>query len=241
MKKIQKLALALVATSSLLSVSAFAADNQFYITAGGGALFSDKQLSNFENSYTNSEGDEVTNKFTFKKAKTSYEMFAGVGYYVMDKVRTELVFVKPWFNKQNITQANTNAGDQKNYSGKLDSQINAAQIKGYYDAFDIAEIGKAYVGVGIGWSQVQAKLTTNDSDVGNVKTKKKNNLAWNLAVGAVFDVVEEVKVGLEYNYQDFGRVKNPLKAPKDSADQKNNTGNINFHGHAVVAKLMFNI
>jgi len=259
MKKLQKLALALVASSSVLSASAFAADNQFYITAGGGVLFSDKQLNNFGNGYTVAGQTSATppaiantNTFTLKKAKTNAEMFVGVGYYVTDKIRAEAVFVKPWFGKQTINQSNvtvtTPAGGSAGqpvttaYHGKLTSQVNSVQLKGYYDAFDIADMGKAYVGAGIGWSQVQAKFDTNDAVIVNVKTKNKNNFAWTVAVGAAFDVVEEVKLGLEYNYQDFGHVKNPLVAPAGAtAVTGNNAGKIRFHGHAIVAKLMFNV
>jgi opacity protein-like surface antigen len=242
MKKLKKLALTVVATSSLLNVSAFAADNQFYLTAGGGVLFSDKQLSDFNNSYTNN-GVEVANKFTFKKPKTSGEMFVGVGYYVTDKIRAEANFVKPWFGKENITQASTlTPGGANSYKGKLTSQVNSAQVKGYYDAFDISDMGKAYVGAGLGWSQIKAKFNTKDLAVNTVKTKNKSTFAWTLAVGAAFDVVDEVKLGLEYNYQDFGHVKNPLVAPSGSTNQNgNNVGKVTFHGHAIVAKLMFNI
>jgi len=276
MQKIQKLALAFVAASSVLSTSAFAADSQFYITAGGGVLFKSKQLSNFNTSYkttaitgtypnTTVVETATENTFTLNSPKNGGEMFVGVGYYVTDKIRAEAVFVKPWFGKEAIAEANkittttnttTTTADtkitttaktgptavDKDYVGKLTSQINSAQVRWYYDAFDIADMGKAYVGAGIGWAQVKAKFNTDDPAINTVKTKNSNNFAWSVAVGAAFDVVEAVKLGLEYNYQDFGNVQNKLVVPVGAAAEAgNNAGKIRFHGHAIVAKLMFKI
>lgn len=247
MNKLQKVVLALAATSSILGASAYAADNQFYITGGGGLLFGTKQLSDFTDSYTAAIVSPATvgvsnaQKYSFKSPKTGGEMFLGVGYYVTDKIRTELVFVKPWFGKQNIKGVKTVGTTSTNFDGKLTTQVNSAQLRGYFDAFDIADMGKAYVGAGIGWSQVKAKISTNND---SWKSKNKSNFAWMLGVGVSFDVVEEVKLGLEYNYQDFGRVTNPVNTAIPGTATSpviGNNGKIKLRGHAVVAKLMFNI
>jgi opacity protein-like surface antigen len=120
-------------------------------------------------------------------------------------------------------------GSDKDLGGKITAQINSVQLRAYVDVFDISDYGKAYVGAGLGWAQVKAKMSSN---YGSGKTKNKNNLAWFVGFGAAFNVADGTRLAVEYNYQDFGSAKfnSGEKFRKKS-----------FAGHAVIAKLMFDI
>ncbi len=218
MNKVQKLLLGLAATA-VISPAFAENDYQFYLTLGGGAVMQNKYSS-----YTE-EGVETK----FKKPKVAAELLLGVGYYVVENVRVEAVFVKPFINDSKATV--TTGAQELNINEKVKGEINSLQVRGYFDVVDISDFGKAYVGAGLGWAQVKPKNTMDTNQYFSASEgKKTNNLAWLVGAGAAFDVADGVKLGVEYNYQDFGQGKF-----KD-ADYKPK-----FNGHAVLARLNFNI
>jgi len=217
MKKLQKLALALVATSSLLSPSAFASEDQVYVTVGGGALFGTKLTKNFQ-------VDGYTTILSLKAPKTGAELFLGVGYNATEQIRGELVFVSPWFGKSKVNWTDSSSVAQ---TGHISAQVYALQVRGYFDAFDISGMGKAYVGAGFGSSMIKQKLSITGV---TKESKLQSSFSWMVGLGAAFDVADNVKLGLEYNYQDFGRYK--------YSDVKKN---FKYTGQAVLAKLVFKI
>ena len=215
MKKLQKLALALIATSSLLSPSAFASEDQVYVTVGGGALFGAKLTKNFQ---------VGTTILSLKAPKTGAELFLGVGYNATEQIRGELVFVSPWFGKSKVNWTDSSSVAQ---TGDISAQVYALQVRGYFDAFDIGSMGKAYVGAGFGSSMIKQKLSITGL---TKESKLQSSFSWMVGLGAAFDVADNVKLGLEYNYQDFGR--------KKYLDIKKN---FKYTGQAVLAKLVFKI
>jgi opacity protein-like surface antigen len=249
MNKVQKLLLALAATSTVLSSSAFAEDSSFYLTAGGGLFMGSKLASNYKLTV------EPKNEVKYKKPALGGEILAGVGYYAMDNLRVEAVFVKPFFGKSKNTIVNGiaeikekaaiqevgNVGDlnyvkaeeavaavpAKDKVTNITPTVNSLQVRAYYDAFEFADMGKAYVGAGFGWANIKSKSVNNAGDV--VSSKAKNTLAWTVGVGASFDVADGVKLAAEYNYQDFGKYK-AKEGPK-----------LSLKGHALLAKVMFSI
>jgi len=227
MNKVQKLLLALAATSAVLSTPAFAEDNSFYLTAGGGLFMGSKLTSNYKLTTTGA------NEVKYKKPAVGGEILAGVGYYAMDNLRLEAVYVKPFFGKSKQTVVNgiPAAGSvaAKNKITNVTPTVNSLQVRAYYDAFEFADMGKAYVGGGFGWSNMSSKVLCKDDSIGKMKG---NTLAWTVGFGASFDVVEGVKLATEYNYQDFGqaKVKKNTNAPK-----------LSLKGHALLAKVMFSI
>lgn len=225
MKKLQKVLLALAATSTVLSSVSFAEDNSFYLTAGGGLFMGQKLASNYKLD-TFSEND-----VKYKNPALGGEILLGVGYYVMDNVHVEALYVKPFFGKSKNTIVDgidaTETEKAKDKVTNVTPSVNALQLRAYYDAFDIADMGKAYFGAGLGWSNVKAKVT-NFKGI-EEKAKAKNTLSWTVGLGASFDLTEGVKVAAEYNYQDFGQYK-VKGAPK-----------VSLNGHAVLAKLVFSI
>jgi len=263
MHKIQKTLISLLAFSSFITPFAqshAAGETDFYLTIGGGLIMGNKQgASSFESSESNTTTDSsksppVTTTITtdtkanasFKKPKNGGELLAGVGYKVMDNLRLEAVFVKPWFGKSNtsLTVINTVTHQVQghdpveeeptitNLTGKTTAQINSLQLRAYFDAFELGEVGKAYVGAGLGWSQVKAKFSCQ-TNAQSFTTKNKNNLSFFVGVGAFFSVTDGLKLAVEYNYQDFGKAKKP--------SDNFNLGKKSFAGSAVIAKIMFDI
>ncbi len=242
MNKIQKLLLGLAASAVISPVFA-EGDNQYYVTVGGGLVMQGKSES-AKSSVKTSDTETAQVEGTFKKPDTSGQILVGVGYYLVENFRLEAVFVKPFVGDSKLSM--TKAG--KEYAtGKLKGEINSLQLRGYFDVADISDLGKAYFGVGLGWAQVKPKLSmsTIGTDAEASKTastsgKKTNNLAWLVGVGASFDVADGVKLGVEYNYQGFGTGKfKEEAAAKADANQPSFKGK--FDGHALLAKLQFNI
>jgi len=241
MHKIQKTLISLLAFSAIVAPfsQAWANDgSDFYLTVGGGLLFGNKPGSATNTISPPAEPVEIY-ELSFKKPKTGGEFLAGVGYNVMDNFRLEAVFIKPWFGKSNISGTVTfRESGQRDYieqaTGKMTAKINSLQLRGYLDVFEISDMGKAYVGAGLGWAQVKAKGSINSETISESGSgKNKNNLAWFLGVGAFFNVSDGVKLAVEYNYQDFGKMK---KLVYGTVGNKKS-----FAGHAVLAKIMFDI
>jgi opacity protein-like surface antigen len=214
MNTTQKLLLGLVATASVFSSFA---ENEYYVTAGAGVAMQSK-LSSFDTK----DAAGADHRVTFKKAKIGSEILLGAGYYFAENLRAEAVFVKPFLGASKVSV------DGKSTDKKASLQVNSLQLRGYYDVLPIADIGKMYVGAGLGWAQVSGKANVNGE---SYKAKNKNNLVWTVGLGASFDVADGAKIGLEYNYQDFGKAKkaaNVNYAPKAKA-------------HAILAKLTFSL
>lgn len=173
------------AATAVLSTSAIAAENMFYLRADAGA-----------NMFTKKTANDVK-----MKGKTFASFDVGVGYYLMDNMRFEAVLSKPF----NGEVKGTKAGVTQKYK----SDIIALMAKGYVDVFDFSA-GKVFLGAGLGWAQVSEKVswTGGNSD----KLKKKNNLAWMVGAGAGFGVADGVNLDVQYNFTGYGKSK--AKAPQ---------------------------
>ena len=86
-------------------------------------------------------------------------------------------------------------------------QTHALLANAYYD-FEWKDRWTLFVGGGIGWAQ-------NVSEVDRVplaggakteRTDRKNNLAWNIAVGAIYDLSGNWNAEFRYRYIDLGKV-----------------------------------
>lgn len=157
------------------------------------------------------------------KSKASVGLNVGVGYYLMDNVRAEFVYAKP-FNvelKKGYSKAADAKGPAASGNVKHKADINALLVKAYVDVADLG-MAKLFVGGGLGWSMIKEKITDNDT-VGTTTTaytassKKKNDLAWTLGVGAGFDVADGVILDAQYAYSDFGKTKSAINGTGTSA------------------------
>jgi opacity protein-like surface antigen len=244
MNKIQNTLISLFAFASLLAPVSYANSqdsSDFYLTVGGGVNFGASKSKYPAIGLGTLGSPSVT--ASGKKPQTGGQFIAGVGYNVMDNLRLEFVFLKPWLGKSKINasyQAAAGSGGTPApvpFNGKMTTQINALQMRAYFDAFEISDMGKAYVGAGLGWAQVKGKVSFEDNNPAgllntNFKTKNKSMLTWFVGVGAFFNVADGTKLAVEYNYQDFGAVK--LTSLTKSATTK-------LNAHAIIAKVMFDI
>ena len=247
MNKLQKTLLCLCATTICsISGSAVAQEkSDFYITGGAGIAIGPKISTQFKESVPedNVEGafisGETNVKIYSKKPAKGAQFFAGLGYRVTDDFRVEAVFVKPLIsyskfkeqinNKININGQETNQNEMNNIDAKLEAKINSFQLRGYYDVLKLSEEANLYVGAGVGLSQVKYSVDAKNTEFD--MNKSKNNFTWMLGVGTDFKITEKMKIGLEYNYSDFGKTK---KLP-------GMTKTFSFKTHAVLAKLTLDI
>jgi len=189
--------LLIAAATAALSTSAMADDMGM---AGSFYLRGDLSTMKFQN---------FTDKDTNLKVKSKWNagLDLGVGYNVMDNVRSELVWVHA-FNPEAKKAGTSSYGTQVRVKHK--GTADAIMLKG---AVDVADLGMAqlFVDGGLGWGIIKEKITWTDSTVsansGSVTSKKANTLAWTLGVGGGFDVADGVRLDLQYAYTDFGKTK----------------------------------
>jgi len=235
MTKIQKTFLALLATATAFSASAEGSkEGNFYISGGLGTVLQDKIAKT--RPIANADAK-------MKKPGAAFEMGIGAGYYITDSFRVEVLFAKPFLNKSKATVqvrgTDATTGNPVSVSGNVNVKLhaNSVQLRGYFDLVDIYDMGKAYVGAGLGATnlsgKINAQVTTTDATAGTTTTvtaesKLKNtyNFAWVLAAGAEFDVADNTKLGVEYNYGHHGKIKDT---------------DFTVRGHSILAKLRFDL
>jgi opacity protein-like surface antigen len=189
----KKILLTAAAMAVLSTSSAYAMEDMFYVKANAGWSKMDK----------------------IKGLKSNNDVFLGlgVGYYVMDNVRTDLTFdhyVKP---------------EHKKGLKKVKGTVNTLMLNGYVDLFDVS-VAKMFAGAGFGLAQVEAKVS---GDVVNGKAKRKNNLAYAFHLGAATEFAPGVNGELTYSYRDMGKTK------------KLNTIDYGYKGHHLGLGVRFDI
>jgi opacity protein-like surface antigen len=119
----------------------------------------------------------------------------GVGTYVADNMRTELVYNHA-FDAKDKSTANSK-------HSKAKPQAQALVLRGLVDFADLG-MGKLFAGAGLGWAKTSAKYSTTGVAT---KAKAKNNLAWSAHFGAGFDLADGVKADVAYSFRDYGKTK----------------------------------
>jgi opacity protein-like surface antigen len=204
---IKKLALTAVVASALFSSSSYAEENIFYVKAEGGLNF-------FPESKVTSTADNKSVDTKFKSSMGGSASF-GVGYYVMDNLRTELSLKYPF-----ISELKANEKDNKD---TFAPKSMAVFLKGYVDLYDF-EVGKISIGAGLGWTQTSAELKTKDEANKDVTYKfdKKNGLGFGAGTRVSYNISEAVALEVGYDWTMYGK-------PKDyevtSEDKKNSIAN----------------
>ena len=220
--------------TTILSTSAMAQTDQFYLRGDVGANINTMQKHQTERY-----------KHTFKfKSKTSGSIDVGVGYHVLDNFRAELVYGHHFVPTMKLSSRFDIQGETIDMSAKSKGKIETLMLKGYYDLYDFGA-GKIFAGAGVGLAQVSEKqtmlkkgthqatgqtFTIVDEDM---KAKRKNNFAYSLAVGSSYTLAEGVNLDLQYNWSNYGHAKTP-------SDQKYYT-TVKRRGHAVKFGVRFDI
>jgi opacity protein-like surface antigen len=234
----------------------------FYFTVGGG-IFSKNKISNdnfinqLSQKYPNLRvSGEVPSSQIYYKTKNLSAAFVGMGYRVFDRLRLEAVYIKPFIPKirhnYNVISENGERGDFDYYADRLDyhkisSNIDALQVRGYFDFFQMKNLVNFYIGAGVGISQLHSsgeiggmKLSVEKGQVVlkptriSVGKKKQISMNYMFGAGANLSLAEGITLGVGYEFQNFGTLKgyqnNLYKQSKQT-----------FKNHGVVVKLMYNI
>lgn len=222
--------LLIAASTAILSSTAMAegVENTFYIKANAG-------MNKLNKANDKCSGLKM-------KSKTAAILGLGVGYYVMDNVRTDLTLdflLNPELKKSGKDKDYTDM----NVSAKHKPTITTLMASGYVDLFDIS-VAKVFAGAGVGLAQVKEKISGSFNIAGatasaSTSVKKKNNLAYHLTLGAAAEVAPGVNAELSYSWRDFGKTKSQKKLDgKDTGTELSKTG---YKGHHVLAGIRFDL
>jgi len=206
----KKILLAAATVSTLASSCAYAVEDTFYVKG--------------------QVGWDKLNKIKGLKSKNNVFLGLGVGYYVMDNVRADLTW-DHYFNPKHKGTASVDDVDDSHI--KLKSKADTLMINGFVDLFDIS-VAKVFAGAGIGMSMIKGKVTApaqGTEPAISESTKKKNNFAYAVHLGATTEFAPGVNGELTYSYRDMGKFK------KD--DDGTSFGSLK--GHHVAAGVRFDI
>lgn len=187
----KKILLAAATVATLASSCAYAAEDTFYVKG--------------------QVGWDKLNKIKGLKSKNNVFLGLGVGYYVMDNVRADLTWDHYFDPKHKGT---TSVDGVSRSNTKLKSKADTIMINGFVDLFDVS-VAKVFAGAGIGMSMIKGKVTAPAQGTApaiSESTKKKNNFAYAVHLGAATEFAPGVNGELTYSYRDMGK----FKKKKDS-------------------------
>jgi len=223
----------IIITASLLPLASVNADysgygdanhNRFYIKAGGSGSFFNKITADDGLKY---------------KAKVIPGVNIGVGYYILENLRTDLTleyYINPTF-KGSVTD-HQDYGNQR-HRAKL--ELGTLMINSYVDLFDIG-ISKFFIGGGVGIAKHKTKYHVigtspeNENIDFRISTKKSNNFTYALSAGMAFPVLEFMNIDLTYSWKDFGKTN-----PKKNIEGENMTEKVVYKGHNIALGLRIDL
>jgi len=204
----------------LLITTAAHADNNFYLHGAVGGL------SQHKPSVPRSADEDVIH--SVKKTTPAPELNLGIGYQLTPKLRGEIVFVKPFFNKSRVVIKEDGDTGFQDYA-TITTTVNSLQLRGYTDIFNVYDTYKIYLGTGIGVSHVKGRLKIDYEGLADVyKFKHKYNLSYMLAAGTNFDISKDLKLGIEYNYSYHGKARDGFYSTS-------------LRAHSILAKIRWDI
>ncbi len=220
---IKKLALAAVVASALFSSSSYAEENMFYVKAEGGLNFF--PASKVTDTYA---GGSMTTKFKSSMGGTAA---VGVGYYVMENLRTELSLKYPFISEAKASEKDNKETFKPSSMGVF--------LKGYFDVYDF-EVGKISIGAGLGWAQVSAEGSYVAADGQNVKYKlaKKNNIGFGAGTRVSYSISDAVALEVGYEWTMYGK---PKDLVEKYLDKETTTKSPSVQTHELAFGLRFAI
>jgi opacity protein-like surface antigen len=167
----------------------------------------------------------------------------GLGINFGDKFRSDITWVR---HLDPVLKATNNNGEVV----KRKPLIDAYFLNLYYEIASKVSIFNPYIGAGVGLARVRDNLSssligTDDASrairqaglynwqKSSQKIFAKNNFAYKFVIGSSFDLNENVKFDLAYNYHDYGKTKSALDS------RKNQIGKTHYRAHVVSAGLRF--
>jgi len=149
----------------------------------------------------------------------------------MDNVRADLTW-DHYFDPKHKGTTSVNGVNRANT--KLKSKADTLMINGFVDLFDVS-VAKVFAGAGIGMSMIKGKVTAPAQGATRAlseSTKKKNNFAYAVHLGAATEFAPGVNGELTYSFRDMGKFK------------KNKDNKVSFSalkGHHVAAGVRFDL
>ncbi|WP_392505713.1 outer membrane protein [Rickettsia sp. 2024-CO-Wats] len=211
--------------SSTNSSMSSSVENQWYLKLNAGGVIFNK---------TKPKGADFE-----LKSNTGFTGEIGVGYYIMDNLRTDLTIgaVASSHLKKSKTYPYGNSSSVKNKP-----TIVSLLLNGYVDFVDLSMF-KVFAGAGVGAAFVKEKINAKDIKGGvtntfNGTTKNNTNFAYQLSLGTSFEVAQGVKAELVYSWRDYGKTKNTTKTIDGN---KVKFGGTHYKGHNLMAGLRFDM
>jgi opacity protein-like surface antigen len=139
----------------------------------------------------------------------------GVGYYINDEFRAELLYHQEFNNKFTGTRDGL-----RNPSGKFKrtskNDLYALMFGVNMNVIDF-DYGNIFLGGSVGMSQVKEKISndrfasvTNTHTITGYTGGQKNNFSYGLGVGADFKISERLHAEVAYRFNDYGKTKSLL-------------------------------
>ncbi|WP_347939127.1 outer membrane protein [Rickettsia oklahomensis] len=216
-----------------LPMSSSSMENQWYLKLNAGGMIFNK---------IKSKGTD------FKlKSNTGFTGNIGVGYYIMDNLRTDLTLgtVANVHLKKSITKSSRDATLTQSAKQHKPSIVSVL-LNGYVDFADLSMF-KVFAGAGVGLAMVKEKITgkgiptsANGITVNDpsLTTKNKTNVAYQLSLGTSFEVAQGIKAELVYSWIDYSKTKNTTKII-DGVTYK--FGGTRYKGNNLMAGLRFDM
>jgi len=172
----------------------------------------------------------VGNKKLHSATNSVVSAGVGLGKNFGDKFRSDITWVR---HLDPVLKA-TKDGDIV----KRKPLIDAYFLNLYYEIASNVSIFNPYIGAGVGLARVRDNLSlslieNNNLSRSSQKISAKNNFAYKFVIGSSFDLNENVKFDLAYNYHDYGKTKSALDS------RKNQIGKTHYRAHVVSAGLRF--
>lgn len=154
----------------------------------------------FMNSVSQEYQDNVTKKLN---TDTNFLFGVGIGYYMLDTIRADLMFHYMPNNELYIK-------DSKHvFDTVLNNEINSFTVNLMGDLFPLGPF-KLVGGGGIGVAQVKSKLTVSGTEDGQAfldtyKSKEKTSFTYTANIGLSYDLAQDINIELKYSYRDFNK------------------------------------
>ena len=175
----------------------------------------------------------VDNKKLHSTSNSIVSAGLGLGLNFGDKFRSDIT----WVRHLDPVLEKTKDGDIV----KRKPLINAYFFNLYYEIASKMSIFNPYVGAGLGLARVSDDLSlslinnNNNLTRSSQKITGKNNFAYKFVLGSSFDLNENIKFDLAYNYHDYGKTKSTLDS------RKNQIGKTHYKAHVVSVGLGYKI
>lgn len=194
---------ALLTLATVAAQPAFAEYNYFdniYFAAGGGIALQQDNLQGLP---------QVGANYVDIKRKNIGAYRAAIGTAI-GEVRAEFEFLGLADRKLNWSASYN--GATNSYYAKLRSQ--AYLLNGYYDFKGMMEMVTPYIGAGVGVAYNSLRLANLDVSMANanlhlgtITKKSTTDFAWQVGLGAKFDVAENFFFDINYRFLGLGKAK----------------------------------